>query len=81
MMTSTFHVGADFPPGCDTGYRQQTVIDIPVISDSREPSASQLDRFVGFVRGEFDNDEERASILPPHMVFDQVMKSAAVGSQ
>ena len=79
-LTVYHHVGADFLPGRDTGYRQQTVIDIPVISDSREPLASQLDQFVGLVRGELDKDEERASILPPHTVLDQVMKSAAVGS-
>ncbi|MFZ4516256.1 MAG: Gfo/Idh/MocA family protein [Acidimicrobiia bacterium] len=72
-ITVYHHVGSDFLPGRDTGYRQQTVIDIPAIADAREPLTTQLDRFVAIVRGQADKDEERRSILPVHKVLDHVL--------
>jgi len=60
------------------GYRQQTIIEIPELTTSREPLAAQLDRFVGLVRGEVDADAERASILPSHTVVARVKDAAAV---
>ena len=74
-ITVYHHVGADFLPGRDTGYRQQTVIDIPAILDAREPLVTQLDRFVGLVRGYVDKDDERRSILPAHRVLAKVLAS------
>ncbi|UZN01928.1 Gfo/Idh/MocA family protein [Cellulomonas sp. S1-8] len=59
------------------GYRQQTVIEIPEMTTSREPLAAQLDRFVALVRGEVDADAERDSILPSHSVVARVKEAAA----
>jgi predicted dehydrogenase len=51
------------------GYRQQTVIDIPVIPVRKEPLARQLDHFVELVNGKVDAAEERRSLVPPHRVI------------
>ena len=70
------HVGADFLDGRETGYRQQTVIDIPAILDSREPLVAQLEHFVQLCNGQIDAASERNSILPSHRVLDEAMRSA-----
>lgn len=59
-----------------TGYRQQTIIDIPAIHDAREPLATQLERFVSLVRGEADAAEEIDTLLPPHEVVDWAQRVA-----
>jgi predicted dehydrogenase len=69
------HVGNEFE---DTGaYRQQTVIDIPVIAHRREPLFTQLDHFLALARGEQDHHFERASLLAPHEVVEQVLAGKA----
>jgi predicted dehydrogenase len=71
------HVGnAPADPDSGLGYSQQTVIDIPVIRHQREPLASQLDVFVGLVRGSEDADAVRATLLPPHELLEQVRAAA-----
>ncbi|MCD9623370.1 Gfo/Idh/MocA family protein [Rhabdothermincola salaria] len=77
-ITVYHHVGADFLEGRQTGYRQQTVIDIPAILDAREPLVTQLEHFVALAAGAGDVDAERRSILPPHEVLDQIVGSARV---
>jgi predicted dehydrogenase len=67
------HVGADFLSGAQTGYRQQTVIDIPAIEYRHEPLAAQLDHFVALVRGTADAQEELATIVAPHRVIARAM--------
>lgn len=69
------HVGADFLEGVHTGYRQQTVIDIPTIEYGKEPLAAQLDHFVELIQGEADPVAERASLLPPHQVVANAIRS------
>jgi predicted dehydrogenase len=65
------HVGNEFE---DTGaYRQQTVIDIPVMAQRREPLYAQLEHFVALARGEYDHALERATLLPAHEVVDRVL--------
>lgn len=65
------HVGNEFE---DSGaYRQQTVIDIPVIANRREPLVAQLDHFVALIDGQVDHAAERATLLPPHEVIDRVL--------
>ncbi|HUP73216.1 MAG TPA: Gfo/Idh/MocA family oxidoreductase [Acidimicrobiales bacterium] len=65
------HVGNEFE---DSGaYRQQTVIDIPVIANRREPLLAQLDHFVALIDGQVDHAAERATLLPPHEVIDRVL--------
>ena len=65
------HVGNEFEES--GAYRQQTVIDIPVIANRREPLLAQLDHFVALVDGQIDHAAERATILPPHEVIDRVL--------
>lgn len=55
------------------GYRQQTSIEIPEITNSREPLAAQFDHFVDLVEGTADADAERRSILPSHAVIDALL--------
>lgn len=59
-----------------TGYRQQTIIDIPAIHDAREPLAAQLERFVALIRDEVDATEELDTLLPPHEVVDRAQRVA-----
>lgn len=54
------------------GYRQQTSIEIPEITNSREPLAAQFDHFVDLLDGVADADAERRSILPAHAAIDQL---------
>ncbi len=60
------HVFADAAQDDGRGYRQQTTIEIPEITNAREPLAAQFDHFVDLVEGSADADAERRSILPPH---------------
>jgi hypothetical protein len=71
------HIGATASDE-DTGlgYRQQTVIDIPVIRHPKEPLVSQLERFVDLVAGRADADDERDSLLAPHVVIEQLRTGA-----
>jgi predicted dehydrogenase len=71
------HVGNSPLEDGGAGYRQQTIIDIPTIHDSREPLAAQLERFIGLARGEIDADEELATLLGPHQVIDQIQRAGA----
>ena len=71
------HVLCDFLHGPTSGYRQQTVIDIPVIQSGPEPLAAQLDHFLALIHGEADADAELASILPPHETVGQIVESGS----
>lgn len=55
------------------GYRQQTVIEIPELVSSAEPLTTQFGRFLDLIDGTADAAAERATILPPHRVIDQVL--------
>ena len=50
----------------DPGYRQQSIIEIPVIRHQGEPLALQWDHFIDLVEGAGDVDAERDQILPAH---------------
>jgi predicted dehydrogenase len=58
-------------------YRQQTIIEIPMLVSSREPLASQIDRILDVAAGHLDSAEERASIMPAHRVVETIRKDAA----
>jgi predicted dehydrogenase len=58
-------------------YKQQTIIEIPMLVSSREPLASQLDWFLDIATGMGDAQQERATILPPHRVLEAVREDAA----
>jgi len=63
------HVGAELIESDRIGYRQQTIVDIPVIPYRHEPLGAQLEHFVGLVHGERDVEAERASFLAPHEIL------------
>ncbi len=68
------HVSSAAASDDGRGYRQQTVIEIPEMMTATEPLVTQLDRFLGLIDGRVDADEERASILPAHVIVDQVRR-------
>jgi predicted dehydrogenase len=57
------------PMNDDLGYRQQTIIDVPVLRYHGEPLMMQLDHFANLIDGTADHRVERASIRPPHEVL------------
>ncbi len=60
----------------DAGYRQQTIIDIPVVRHSGEPLHLQLLHFLALIEGRADAAAEIDSLLPAHVVIDQIGRSA-----
>ena len=60
----------------EAGYRQQTIIEIPIIRHPGEPLQLQLAHFVNLVEGRADVDEERDSLLLPHMLIDHLGSTA-----
>lgn len=60
----------------EAGYRQQTIIDIPVIRHPGEPLQLQLTHFVALLEGRADPVAERATLLAPHRVVDEITKAA-----
>ena len=68
------HVGADFLESEGHGYRQQTVMDIPVVQNAREPLVSQLEHFVALASGEADATAELESLRAPHAVVAQIVE-------
>ena len=71
------HISHEAASADGRGYRQQTVIEIPELVTATEPLVAQLDRFVALARGQADAAEERAAILPAHLIVDQVLHGAA----
>lgn len=71
------HVEAHFLTDHGAAYRQQTVVDIPIIQNAREPLASQLDHFIDLATGAGDPHAELLSILPPHQVVEEAIRDAA----
>lgn len=60
------HVSAAAAREDGRGYRQQTSIEIPEITNAREPLAAQFDHFVDIIEGIADAGAERQAILPSH---------------
>jgi predicted dehydrogenase len=59
------------------GYRQQTIIDVPLVMYRDEPLVAQLAHFCNLIEGTVDASSERASLLPPHKVIDLVRRAEA----
>ena len=72
------HVDAETATDDGLGYRQQTVIEIPMMASLGEPLAAQLVHFLDLVDGSADADAERESILPAHRVVARALDMAAV---
>jgi predicted dehydrogenase len=60
----------------DAGYRQQTIIEIPVVRYPGEPLQLQLQHFLALIEGRADVAAELDSLLPAHAVIDQIGRSA-----
>ena len=58
----------------EIGYRQQTIIDIPMLHHHGEPLMMQLDHFVALINGQQDVEVERSRIIGPHQVINDVLK-------
>jgi predicted dehydrogenase len=61
----------------DTGYTQQTIIDIPVIRHLGEPLQLQLQHFVDLVRGNADPEAEIDGLLAPHETLHRLAQEAS----
>lgn len=72
------HLGHELAEVDGLGYRQQSIIEVPVVRFVGEPLALQLSHFLGLVAGTVDADEERSTILPAHEVIDQALRSVSV---
>jgi predicted dehydrogenase len=66
------------PTDDELGYRQQTIIDVPVLRHHGEPLTLQLDHFVDVIEGVVDHALERATIRPPHEVLDAIVTQERV---
>lgn len=71
------HVANEAVTDDGLGYRQQTVIEIPVMAAMGEPLAAQLSHFVDLLEGSADHDAERAGIMPAHRVVARALDVAA----
>ncbi len=60
----------------DAGYRQQTIIDIPIVRYTGEPLQLQLVHFLELLDGRRDAADELATLLSPHAVLRDVTESA-----
>lgn len=60
------------PVEAPSGYRQQTIIEIPVVQHQGEPLMLQLSHFVALIREEADRISELDSILLPHDVVARI---------
>jgi predicted dehydrogenase len=76
-VTVYHHIEGEWLEGQGGGVRQQTVIDIPVVQNVREPLAGQLDHFIALASGQLDAGEELATLRAPHAVVARVIDSAA----
>jgi GFO/IDH/MocA oxidoreductase family protein len=71
------HVSLDAATPDGRGYRQQSIIEIPELTTSREPLAAQLDHFLDVLDGTVDADTERARIMPAHRAVGRLLHAAA----
>lgn len=69
------HVQHEQVAEATVAYRAETVIDIPFVRHAGEPLALQFEHFIRLADGRADADAERASILPPHRLADDVTRS------
>lgn len=60
----------------DAGYRQQTIIEIPIVRHPGEPLQLQLQHFIALIEGREDFGAELDTLLLPHRVIDQIAAAA-----
>jgi hypothetical protein len=54
------------------GYRQQAIMEIPVMRYSEEPLRAQLNHFIDLVRGKADVAAELDGLVRPHEVVSEL---------
>ncbi len=62
----------------DAGYRQQTIMEIPVVRHVGEPLQLQLQHFLGLIDGSRDAAAEIDSLLAPHEVIARIEGTGGV---
>jgi predicted dehydrogenase len=70
------HIEGEWLDGRGGGVREQTVIDIPVVRNAREPLAAQLDHFVALATGRLDPGAELETLRAPHAVVADIVDYA-----
>lgn len=70
------HVGADFLDNGSVGFRQQTIVDMPVITYRHEPLAAQWAHMLDLVGGRADPGAELDSIHEPHRIIAAELESS-----
>jgi predicted dehydrogenase len=65
----------------EAGYRQQTIIDIPVLREPGEPLQLQMRHFIALIDGGVDPAVELNGILPPHRVIAEELASSRSASE
>jgi predicted dehydrogenase len=66
--------------GQRTGYRAQTVVEIPFVKQAGEPLARQLAHFLALVAGTANVEDERATLLAPHAWATEVEQQCAAAT-
>jgi predicted dehydrogenase len=69
------NVDTSVVPDPNIGYAQQSIIEIPVIQQTGEPLAKQLEHFLRLCNGKVDPESEAFSILPSHKALDDFYAS------
>jgi predicted dehydrogenase len=70
-ITISRHIGDPMAADEDgRGYRQQTIVEIPVIHHEGEPLVLQFEHFLDLLDGRVDAETERQSFLLPHRVLE-----------
>lgn len=59
--------------GGTSTYRAETIIDVPFVRHEGEPLTLQIQHFSRLIRGEVDQDAERATLALPHKIADAVI--------
>lgn len=66
----------DFLDSGERGYRQQSVIEIPEITDSTEPLVAQLEHFINLIDGISDPEIELNSLIPAHEIVSSILNDS-----
>lgn len=70
------HIGNALVGEGGGGYRQQTVMEIPLIPPAKEPLVAQLDHFLEIIAGRQDAEAEIRGVLAPHRVLELIRAAA-----
>lgn len=69
-----------FLDGGERGYKQQSVIEIPEITDSTEPLVAQLNHFLDLVEEKVDSEVELNSLIPSHEIVAAILNNSSTAT-